>query len=71
MVFGYINIHLQFLTSPMEPILSYQGLRLSNLTLGLTAFIFSDWIRLKPKIVTINMINHKVVQKIDKHQASR
>ena len=52
-------------------ILSYQGLRLSNLTLGLTASIFSDWIRNKPKIVTINMINHKAVQKIDKHQASR
>ena len=52
-------------------ILSYQGLRLSNLTLGPTALIFSDWIRHKPKIVTINMINHKAVQKIDKHQASR
>ena len=49
-------------------ILSYQGLRLSNLTLGLTALIFSDWIRHKPKIVTIDMINHKAVQKIDKHQ---
>ena len=44
-------------------ILSYQGLRLSNLTLGLTALIFSDWMRHKPKIVTINMINHKAVQK--------
>ena len=44
-------------------ILSYQGLRLSNLTLGLTALIFSDWVRHKPKIVTINMINHKAVQK--------
>ena len=44
-------------------ILSYQGLRLSNLTLGLTALIYSDWIRHKPKIVTINMINHKAVQK--------
>ena len=52
-------------------ILSYQGLRLSNLTRGLTALIFPDWIRHKPKIVTINMINHKAVQKIDKHQASR
>ena len=52
-------------------ILSYQGLQLSNLTLGLTALIFSDWIRHKPKIVTINMINHKAVQKFDKHQASR
>ena len=40
-------------------ILSYQGLRLSNLTLGLTALFFSD----KPKIVTTNMINHKAVQK--------
>ena len=52
-------------------ILSYQELRLFNLTLGLTASIFSDWIFHKPKIVTINMINHKAVQKIDKHQASR
>ena len=43
-------------------ILSYQGLRLSNLTLGLTALIFSDWIRHKPKIVTINMFNHKAGQ---------
>ena len=54
-----------------QRIMSYQGLRLSNLTLGLTALIFSDWMRHKPKIVTINMINHKAVQKIDKHQASR
>ena len=44
-------------------ILSYQGLRLSNLTLGLTALIFSDCICHKPKIVTINMINHKAGQK--------
>ena len=52
-------------------ILSYQGLRLSNLTLGLTALIFSEWILHKPKIATINMNNHKAVQKIDKHQSSR
>ena len=44
-------------------ILSYQGLRLSNLTLGLTALSFSDWILHKPKIATINMINRKAVQK--------
>ena len=56
---------------PSKSILSYQGLRLSNLTLGLTALVFSDRIRHKPKIVTINMINHKAVQKIDKQQASR
>ena len=31
----------------------------------------SDWVRHKTKIVTIDMINHKAVQKIDKHQASR
>ena len=54
-------------TDPLVTILSYQGLWLSNLTLGLTALIFSDWIGYKPKIATINMINHKV----DKHQASR
>ena len=47
----------------VKTILSYQGLRLSYLTLGLTALIFSDCIRHKPKIVTINMINHKAGQK--------
>ena len=31
----------------------------------------SDWVRHKMKIVTIDMIDHKAVQKIDKHQASR
>ena len=55
----------------LAPILSHQGLRLSNLTLGLKALIFADWIHHKPKIVSINTINHKAVQKIDKHQASR
>ena len=52
-------------------ILSYQGLRFATLTLGLTMILSSDWVRHKTKIVIINMINHKAVQKIDKHQASR
>ena len=58
------SLKCKFIIVAMFTILSYHGLRLSNLTLGLTALIFSDWIRHdKPKIVTINMINHKAVQK--------
>ena len=44
-------------------ILSYQGLRFAILTLGLTMILSSDCVRHKTKIVTINMINHKAVQK--------
>ena len=44
-------------------ILSYQGLRFAILTLGLTMILYSDWVRHKMKIVAINMINHKAVQK--------
>ena len=61
---NYLNIFF-------SGILSYQGLWFAILTLGLTMILSSDWVCHKTKIVTINMINHKAVQKIDKQLASR
>ena len=56
------RLNANFALGQNVPILTYQGLRLSNLTLGLTALVFSDRMRHKPKIVTSNLINHKAVQ---------